>query len=555
MSMAQALWVRCFLGPSIWAREPVLAAAVRCGSEQADALAQETLRLQVECGAHVSRAWCAEADESGVRVAIVEMEDEEVARRCFSAVLEACPVPAETVQQLREWADDIVLGPNTRALAEAARRRSIPVRRMGRGSLLILGYGIRQRRLWGARSDRTSAIAEMIGWDKPLAKEMLRGAGVPVPDGRLVVDAADAVRAAAEIGGPVVIKPESANHGRSVYLNLTDPAGIETAFLAAQGEGETGAVLVERCVQGAEHRILVVGGRVVAALRGDPLYAAGDGQRSVRALVDEINLDPARGAGPECPLYPVEFDEVTLATLQRQGFTPETILAAGERALIQRNGNLRLDVTGDVHPANAAVCVLAAETVGLDIAGIDLVAEDIAVPLAEQGGALLEVNPMPGFAMHAGIPVADLILREVYPEGTDGRIPIVAVHGASAASVMREIHASLHDRGVLAGALLLHPRLELGLFEFSEQAIFERGLEFDRCDVLVLTDSPSLEPGARLLIGCVAADGVVLMPHSAPWRVEVETRCRGSIETYAAAAGWEAMVAHVVDQELTRRGR
>lgn len=552
MSRAHVLSVRCFRGPSIWARKPVLAASLSCGRLEAEDLANETLRLQVECGAHVSRAWSADATEAGTHLAVVEMEDEEVARRCFSAAVESCPVPAERVRQLRDWADDIVLGPNTRALAEAARRRSIPVRRMGRGSLLILGCGIRQRRLWGARSDRTSAIAEMIGWDKPLAKELLRAAGIPVPDGRLVEDAADAVSAASEIGGPVVVKPESANHGRSVFLNLTDPAGIEAAFQSAQGEGETGAVLVERCMQGAEHRILVVGGRVIAALRGDPLYAAGDGQRSLRALVDEINLDPARGLGPDCPLYPVEFDEVTSATLRRQGFTAETILPSGERALIQRNGNLRLDVTGDVHPANAALCVLAAETVGLDIAGIDLVAADIAAPLSEQGGAILEVNPMPGFAMHAGIPVADLIVREVFPEGTDGRIPIVAVHGPSAAGVVREIDALLRDRGVLAGAQLLHPRLELGLFEFSEQVIFERGLEFDRCDVLVLTDSQSLEPGARLLIGCMAPNGAVFMPHSAPWRGEVDTLCRGSVQTFATGSGWEAMVARVVDEELTR---
>ncbi|MBN9658066.1 MAG: acetate--CoA ligase family protein [Acidobacteria bacterium] len=552
--MAQVLWVRCFRGPSLWSREPVLAAAVRGTPEEAGALAQETLRLQVECGAHVSRASCAEGSEPGTQLAVVELEDEEVARRCFSAALEGCPVPADKVGPLREWADEIVLGPNTRALAEAARRRSIPVRRMGRGSLLILGYGIRQRRLWGARSDRTSAIAEMIGWDKPLAKEMLRSAGIPVPAGRLASDAADAVAAAAELGGPVVIKPESANHGRSVYLNLTDPAGIEAAFSAAQGEGATGQVLVERCVQGAEHRVLVVGGRVVAALRGDPLYATGDGVRSLRALVDEINLDPARGVEPECPLYPVEFDEVTLATLGRQGFTPETILAAGERALIQRNGNLKLDVTGDVHPANAGLCVLAAEAVGLDIAGIDLVAEDIAVPLPEQAGALLEVNPMPGFAMHVGIPVADLIVREVYPEGTDGRIPIAAVHGASAATVAREIHAALRARGVVAGALLLHPRQAVGLFEFSEQGLFERGLEFDQCDVLVLTDSECFEPGARVLAGCVGAGGLVLLPDSAPWRAELATLCSACVRTYAPGPGWETTVARMVDEELSGLG-
>lgn len=577
MTNAMVLSIRSLRGPNLWAREAVLEVTARCDEELAKALAQETLRLQIACGAVVSTERVACSLEPGTHVFAVGMEDVELAQKCLAAALESRPASAETVKQLRDLADDIVLGPNTRALWEAVRRRGIPVRRLGQGSLLILGHGVRQQRLWGASTGKTSAIAEMVGREKPLTKQLLSAVGLPVPEGRLVADAADAVKAAVEIGCPVVVKPDSANHGNAVFIGLTNPFDIEAAYEAASVEGSTpGGVVVERCVEGAEFRVLVVGGKVAAAMRGDPLYVIGDGKRSLRELVDEVNLDPARGDSSNCPLYPVQFDAVMLATLQRQGLMPESVVGPEERVLLQRNGNLRSDATNDIHPLNAAACVLAAQTVGLDIAGIDLVARDISVPLREQGAAIIEVNSMPGFMMHDTVPVADIIVRELYPDGCGGRIPLAAVYGNGASVFAAHIHALLQTHGIftalvspkgvtvgseftpargraiISADVLLHPRLEAAVFEIPEQAIIEEGAAFEFCDVLVLTASTSLTKEVRLLIDCVTQKGAILVPKEAEWASEVVKLRPELVQSYPDTRGSEISAASVAVQTLMR---
>lgn len=515
--------MRLLRGPNVWARVPVLEVSVAYGS--AALIAAELLRVQQDAGCRVSFS-----RTSGSK-AIVEFEDEEIARRALSLVLYGSRDGA-TEADLRECADDVLLGPNTRALYDAARRRGIPVRRLDRGSLLQLGYGIRQHRLCGAFTEQTSSLGETIGWDKPLAKEILRAVGVPVPEGRRVTDAEDAWTAASEVGGTVVVKPEAANHGRSVFIGISSRADIVAAFESASTAAENPSVLVERFIPGAEHRVLVVDGKVAAAARGDALYVTGDGIRTIAQLMDEVNLDPRRGESAECPLSPVGPDEVTLAILSGQGLAVHSVPPSGTQVLIQRNGNLSTDVTDRIHPGNHEIFALAAQTIGLDIAGIDVVAEDLARPLQEQGGAILEVNSMPGLMMHLhpehGVrrPVDDIIVAKLFPEGSDGRIPIIAVTAGTA--VAQALAAALTQAGVCTGLtctagvfvngrlvrsgnhatsrsaydLLLHPQIEAMVAETPESAIVEEGLAFDRCDAI-------LGPPHRVLLESLTPAGVV----------------------------------------------
>jgi cyanophycin synthetase len=556
MNAFEVMSVRALRGPNVWTSTPVLEARLRGTASQAEAVAQLTLSLQAEAGARVSHARAVESEEVGVAILVVELEEEDLARRCLTIACEASRASEENqpyelagcIADLREFADEVLLGPNTWAIAEAARRRGIPVRRLGRGSMLQLGHGFRQRRMEGARTDRTSSIGESIGWEKAVAKELLRAAGVPTPEGRIVADAEDAWRAAGELGGVVVVKPESANHGRSVFIGLSERAQITAAYEAARQEGETPAVLVERYIPGAEHRVLVVDGRVAAATRGEPLYITGDGTRTVTQLISAVNEDPRRGPEAAAPLYPVTLDEMTMAVLAEQAYTPDSVPAAGTRVLVQRNGNLSTDVTDEVHPENAALCVLAAETIGLDIAGVDLVVEDIARPIGEQGAAILEVNAMPGLMMHlapgAGKAraVDEMIVASVFPPGEDGRIPIVAVNaGAEGAALARQIHALLCDAGVRAGVacgtsgaaadLLLHPRIEAAVVEASDCAIVAEGLGFDRCQVAVFAAAivGSLTAAQSVLLRAVAPDGIALVPVDAPWIEEARQHCAAAV--------------------------
>ena len=515
MNLEGTTRLRVLRGPNLWTRGPVLEATLPSDTASPQNLANRVLELQRQCGSKVSFA---DARENTIAV---EFENETLARECLAAALRGEP----DLAALRALADDILLGPNTRALADAASRRGIPVRRLGNGSVLILGHGAHQRRLEGARTDRTSAIGEAIGWEKPLAKELLRAVGLPTPEGRLVTDVDDALRAAKELGGLIVIKPESANHGRSVFVGLSGREEIAAAYESARNEGETTNVIVERLVPGAEHRVLVVDGHVAAATRGDALYITGDGTHTVSELVDEVNRDPRRSDDPDSPLYPVTLDPMTLATLAHQGYTPAAIPEPGTRVLVQRNGNLSTDVTGHVHAANESLCVLAAEVIGLDIAGIDLVVEDIGRPMTEQGGAFLEVNAMPGLMMHlrpgnsTPQPVDDIIVRALFPEASDGRIPIAALSGLP--GLGGQLVDTLGRHSVFArfgnsSGMLLDPRLQAAIFDVPDLLVEGSGLPFDFCRLAVFDESP-LTPARRVLLDSVADEGCVFLPRGTDW--------------------------------------
>jgi cyanophycin synthetase len=610
--------VRALRGPNVWTRSAVLAAAFRAtsspfgaagfaarlrqlvapldslaefacaaaeqreltgaGTDLAEALAQLALAIEIASTCKVSFCSVRPDSRAGsflLAVEIESIEDEDISRQCLLAAHSACKAAFEDtpydfgaeLERLKELGGDILLGPNTRAIFDAARRRGIPVRRLDQGSLLQLGHGIHQRRMCGAETDHTSSIGEEIGWEKPLSKELLTAVGIPTPEGRIVADADDAWKAACEVGGLVVVKPQSANHGRSVFIGLTKREDIAEAYASARETGQGPNVLVERCVLGSEHRVLVVDGRVAAATRGDPLYVTGDGVRSIEQFVAELNTDPRRSEDADSPLYAIEFDEMTLAVLTRQGYQPASIPREGERVLIQRNGNLAVDVTALVHPDNAALVALAARTIGLDVAGVDLVVEDISRPMRPQGGAILEVNAMPGLMMHlkpgAGEPrpVGDIIVASVIPTGTDGRIPIVAVNGNGAAAICREIGALLHAQGLCTGItcadgtfvngeqtrragntsrhaadLLMHPLLEAAVAEVADEALVTGGLGFEQCQIAIFTGSgpEGLTPAKRVLAESVAEGGTLILNAALPGADELAEHCPGEVVLFGA---------------------
>lgn len=447
----------------------------------------------------------------------------EAARDLVLAAIEDRPFDvAGTVARLKDMVDSLHLGPSTSAIVDAATERRIPWIRLNEGNLVQLGYGVRQRRIWTAETDQTSAIAESISRDKDLTKRLLQSCGVPVPQGRIVASPEDAWEAAQDIGLPVVVKPIDANHGRGVSLDLTTREDVEAAFGVALKEGSE--VIVERFVRGNEHRLLVVGDRVVAAARGEAAWVTGDGRSTIAQLIDsQINTDPRRGTTEDFPLNKILLDEdpAVVLELARQGFEPASVPEAGRAVLIQRNGNVAFDVTDEVHPEVAAAACLAARVVGLDIAGVDLVAADISRPLEEQGGAIVEVNAGPGLLMHLKPasgkprPVGPAIVDHLFPPADNGRIPIVGVTGNDGTALVARIVAwGLHLSGTRTGLacrhglyldrrcidkgncatweagtrLLMNRTVEAAVFENGAETILGEGLAYDRCQVGVVTD-------------------------------------------------------------------
>ncbi|BDT60407.1 cyanophycin synthetase [Massilia varians] len=434
---------------------------------------------------------------------------------------------AATVQALTELVDRYCLGPSTAHIVDAATDRRIPSIRLTDGNLVQLGHGAAQRRIWTAETDRTSAIGEGIASDKDLTKTLLASCGVPVPEGALVRSAEEAWEEAQDIGLPVVVKPVDGNHGRGVTLNLMLESEVRAAYAIAAEAGDSTAVLVERFIPGNEHRLLVVGREVVAAARGESLWVTGDGSSSVLQLCDsQINTDPRRGDSEEHPLGRVNpHDSEIMLDLQRQGLTPESVPQPGQKVLIQVNGNVADDVTDLVHPSVAHAAALAARIVGLDIAGIDLVCEDIARPLEEQRGAIIEVNSSPGLLAHikpaSGQPreVGKAIVAHLFADGETGRIPVVGVTGTLGTSLIARlvgclVHITGKHVGVANGEglyldarqvsnrdstgfeagqrLLINRTVQTAVFESNARSILLEGLPYDRCQVGIVTDMEGL---------------------------------------------------------------
>ena len=500
---------------------------------------------------------------------------------------------AGTVARLTDLVDRYCLGPSTAHIVDAATDRRIPSIRLTEGNLVQLGHGAAQRRIWTAETDRTSAIGESIASDKDLTKDLLASCGVPVPEGALVRSAEAAWEEAQDIGLPVVVKPVDGNHGRGVTLNLTTEADVMAAYAIAAEAGDSSAVLVERFIPGNEHRLLVVGRQVVAAARGESLWVTADGVSNVVQLCDsQINTDPRRGETEEHPLGRVTPHDSEIALdLKRQGLSPDSVPPAGQKVLIQLNGNVSDDVTRLVHPEVAHVAALAARVVGLDIAGIDLVCEDISRPLAGQRGAIIEVNSSPGLLAHikpaSGEPrnVGAAIVDHLFAEGENGRIPIVGVTGTLGTSLIARLlgcllgaagkHAGVANgeglyldgrqvhkgdcTGFAAGErLLINRNMEAAVFESNARSILAGGLPYDRCTVGVVTDMGRIEDVAefhvrdgdalaavvRSQVDVILSEGAAVLNAADPEVVKLAELSDGRVIFYAMDESSPVLVAH-----------
>ncbi|MDB5728324.1 MAG: cphA1 [Noviherbaspirillum sp.] len=510
---------------------------LREGTWPAHIMEHVMIELQTLAGVQTGFGKARETSTRGVYKLVVRARLEQVSRAALvaardlvMAAIEDRPFDvAAAVEGLRAIAESEALGPSTACIVDAATERGIPSLRLNDGNLVQLGYGARQRRIWTAETDQTSAIAEGISSDKDLTKNLLGSCGVPVPEGRIVNSVDDAWDAAQDIGIPVVVKPSDANHGRGVSIDLKTREEIEAAYRLAEQEGSD--VMVERFIRGNEHRLLVVGSRVVAASRGEIVSVVADGTSTVAQLIDrQINIDPRRGDSEEFPLDLVLLDKDPAARfeLSRQGYTGDSVPPAGATVSVQRSGNVAFDVTDEVHPRVAEAASLAARVIGLDIAGIDLVAEDISRPLEEQGGAVVEVNAGPGLLMHLKPahgkprPVGPAIADHLFPEGENGRIPVVGVTGTHGTTMVARLTARLLDlHGAYAGLacrdgfflkqrcvektgamgweqaqrVLMNRAVQAAVFETGSREILAEGLAYDRCQVGVVT---GIDPAASL---------------------------------------------------------
>ena len=440
-----------------------------------------------------------------------------------------CDNSAGIANHIRKLGHKVGLGPSTYAIWEAALEQQIPVWKLSDCSLLQLGLGKQQQRVWTAETGQTPLLAENIAQDKDWTRQLLETVGVPVPQGRVVVSREDAWVAAQEIGLPVVVKPQFGSQGNGVSINLHSEQQVLDAFDNANAFNCS--VVTESFKEGADYRILVIGDKMIAASLREPAQVVGDGVSTIAQLVAAVNCDPRRAESHAGVLSPIPLDPISLAVLASQEFTQDSIPAKGTKVLIRKNANLSTggtakDVTDLVHPQVATLAISAARQLGLDISGVDIITSDISKPLAETNGAVVEVNAGPGLRMHLepsegkGRPVGKAIVSMLFPKPAKALIPVIAIISAKGASSIREpvfnkaqqcfgatgligldglfVDAiKIAKRSGHAGADVLrlcqHPDLKALVIEFSWDEFIHQGLGLSCYSLIVCAEAPESE--------------------------------------------------------------
>ena len=428
------------------------------------------------------------------------------------------------IQKMREIREQVRLGPSTGSIVEEAVARDIPWIRLGTNSLVQLGYGVNQMRFQATITCKTSNIAVDIACNKEETKRLLELASIPVASGGICVDEEDLENVIRKIGYPIVIKPLDGNHGKGASINVKD---FETAKEGlAYAKKYSKRVIVEKFITGYDFRVLIIDNKLVAAAKREPAHVKGDGKQTIQQLIDQTNLDPRRGYGHENVLTQIDVDRDSTDLLNNYGFTLETIPNKDEVVYLKSTANLStggtsLDVTDMIHPENIFLCERIARVIGLDVCGVDIMADNLTQPLKENGGCVLEVNAAPGFRMHLapseGLPrnVAAPVIDMLYPPGKPSRIPIIAVTGTNGKTTTTRLIAHIvknngykvgfttsdgiyvqnhmMEKGDTTGPIsaeyiLKDPTVEFAVLETARGGILRSGLGFSQCDIGVVTN-------------------------------------------------------------------
>lgn len=565
---------------------------MREGTWMGHVLEHVALELQNLAGAEVGRGKTRSTGERGVYNVIFAYEQEDVglaagklALRVLNHIIYNEEPDLDFVAELEEKvilvAERLAYGPSTGSIVQEAVRRGIPAIRLDPGrSLVQLGHGKYQKRIWATVTSETPNIAVDVASNKELTNRLMHEIGIPVPRSVVVRTEDQAVRQAERLGYPVVIKPLDGNHGRGVFINLANEEEVREFYPSALAEARGNSIIVETFIPGKDYRILVVNNQVVAVAERVPAHVVGDGRHNVQELIDITNSDPRRGVGHEKILTRIVVDSQTMEVLERDNRTLETVPENGEFVQLKLTGNMStggtsIDRTDDIHPDNIEIARQAAMVVGLDIAGIDFICEDIAESAREQHAAIVEVNAGPGFRMHTnpteGHPrhVGRAVVDMIFPRGVDTRVPIVAVTGTNGKTTTSRMIAHIMNvsgktvgltttdgiyidgtqilKGDMSGPtsarmVLKNPTVDYAVLETARGGILRSGLGFDRCNVGVVTNIAadhlglkgidSLNELARVkevVVASVLRDGVSVLNADNEYTVGMTRVARGEI--------------------------
>ena len=508
---------------------------VKEGTWAGHAIEHLALELQTLAGMDTGYGRTRETSERGVYNVVFSYIEEDVGRYAGRAAVrlwvdlaegrdteEIKKSIADEIQQMREIREDVRFGPSTGSLVEEASHRDIPYIRLNDRSLVQLGYGRNQKRIQATVTNNTNMISVDIAGDKAATKKLLGDMGVPVPEGRQIREVEELERAIDAIGYPVVIKPLNGNHGRGATVGIKSIEEARIAFEKAKDHGRW--VIVEKQIIGSDFRALVVNNKLIAVAERVPAHVVGDGKSTIQELIDAINADPRRGYGHEKVLTQISVDGQTMRCIHSGGYELDSVLPKKEKLNLKTTANIStggtaIDVTDSVHPENVFLFERIAKIIGLDIAGVDVMAENVSEPLKTSGGGVIEVNAAPGFRMHLapseGIArnVAEHVIDMLFPPGTQARIPIFSITGTNGKTTTTRLIAHIlktsgnnvgftttdgtyignqqitrgDNTGPVSAQLVLKdPTVDVAVLETARGGIIRSGLGFDYCDVGVV---------------------------------------------------------------------
>ncbi|ACK69329.1 cyanophycin synthetase [Gloeothece citriformis PCC 7424] len=569
---------------------------VREGTYMGHIVEHVALELQELAKMPVGFGRTRETSTPGVYNVVYEYVEEQAGRYAGRAAVRLCrsivdtgTYPSEELAQdladLKDLHTNAALGPSTETIITEAEARKIPWILLSARAMVQLGYGVYQKRIQATLTEHSGILAVELACDKEGTKTILQDAGIPVPKGTVIQYVDELAEAIEDVGGfPIVVKPLDGNHGRGITIDVNSWEEAEEAYDLASTASKTRSVIIERYYRGSDHRVLVINGKLVAVAERIPARVIGDGRSTIQELIEITNQDPNRGEGHDNVLTKITVDKTSLSVLSRQGYTLESVLKEGEIAYLRATANLStggiaIDRTDDIHPENIWIAERVAKTIGLDIAGIDVVTPDITKPLREVDGVIVEVNAAPGFRMHVapsqGLPrnVAAPVLDMLFPPGTPCRVPIISITGTNGKTTTTRLTAHIYRQtgkvvgytttdGIYVGEFLVEkgdntgpysasvilkdPTVEIAVLESARGGILRSGLAFDTCDVgvvlnvaadhLGIGDIETVEQMAKVksvVAEIVHPDGYAILNADDPLVVQMAERVKGKVAYFS----------------------
>jgi cyanophycin synthetase len=569
---------------------------VRTGTYMGHIIEHIALELQELAGNPVGFGRTRETSTPGVYNVVFEYVEEQAGRYAGRAAVRLCQSIVDTgtyskaelaqdLADLRDLCANAALGPSTETIVKEAQSRNIPWLLLSARSMVQLGYGVHQKRIQATLSSFSGILAVELACDKEGTKTILKDSGIPVPQGTLIQYIDELEDAIQEVGGfPIVIKPLDGNHGRGITIDIKNQQEAEEAYDLASTASKTRSVIVERYYKGSDHRILVINGKVAAVAERIPAHVVGDGKSTIEELIEITNQDPNRGDGHANVLTKITLDKTALNVLGKQGYELTSILPQGAIAYLRATANLStggiaVDRTDEIHPENVWIAQRVAKLIGLDIAGIDVVTEDIRKPLREVDGVIVEVNAAPGFRMHVapsrGLPrnIAAPVIDMLFPVGTPSRVPIIAITGTNGKTTTSRLISHicrqtgkvvgftttdgvyiddyLVEKGdntgpYSAGMILKDPTVEIAVLETARGGILRSGLAFNQCDVgvvlnvaadhLGIGDIDTIEQMAKVksvIAEVVSAEGHAILNADDPLTASMAQQVKGKVAYFS----------------------